>query len=67
MSEIYSTGFAPDPGSARDVLAFVLCPAEAFAPGGDAGEMEAVREVMGPVKAEAIRRWQQAHSVASRS
>jgi hypothetical protein len=60
MSPVYSSGFAPDPNSARDVLAFVLCPLEAFAPGADADEIEAVAEMIGPAKEEAVRRWQEA-------
>lgn len=60
MSPVYSSGFSPDPHSARDVLAFVLCPLEAFAPGGDADEIEAVAEMIGPAKEEAVRRWQEA-------
>lgn len=61
MSPVYSSGFSPDPSSARDVLAFVLCPLEAFAPGADADEIEAVAEMIGPAKEEAVRRWQEAH------
>jgi hypothetical protein len=49
--------FAPDPENAADVLAFVLCPASAFAPQADDEEVEAVRQVMLPVKTEAVRRW----------
>jgi hypothetical protein len=47
----------PDPQSALDVLAFVLCPARAFAPRGDAAELDAVRAFMKPMKAEACRRF----------
>lgn len=60
MIEVYSSGYEPDPDSARDVLAFVLCPLAAFAPAGDADEMEAVAAMMAPAKEEAIRRWQEA-------
>jgi hypothetical protein len=60
MSPVYSSGYSPDPKSARDVLAFVLCPLEAFAPGADAQEIEAVAEMIGPAKEEAVRRWQEA-------
>jgi len=67
MSRVYSSGFEPDPKSARDVLAFVLCPLEAFAPGGDAGELAAVAELIGPAKAEAVRRWYEAHSAEQRN
>jgi hypothetical protein len=58
VSCLYSSDFAPDPSSALDVLAFVLCPVGVFAPGGDAAELAAAAELFGPVKAEAIRRWQ---------
>lgn len=61
------TGFAPDPECAVDVLAFVLCPAKAFAPHGDEEELAAVRELMLPVKTEAIRRWAQVAAARRRS
>jgi hypothetical protein len=57
VSCIYSTEYAPDPYDALDVLAFVLCPVRAFAPTGDAAELEAAAEMIGPAKAEAVRRW----------
>lgn len=60
--DIYSSGYTPDPESARDVLAFVLCPAAAFAAGADQDELLAVAEIMGPAKAQAVRRWQAALS-----
>ena len=63
----FDTGFAPDPESAADVLAFVLCPSQAFAPTGDPEEWEAIGELMRPVKAEAIRRWSQAAAARKRS
>lgn len=63
MNAVYSSGFEPNPYDARDVLAFVLCPLRAFAPGGDDLEMEAVAEMIGPAKEEAIRRWQEADRV----
>ena len=52
---VYSSTYQPDPASARDVLAFVLTPVEAFA--HDAEELEAVSELLGSAKAEAVRRW----------
>lgn len=61
MSSVYSTGFEPDPSDARDVLAFVLCPLRAFAPGCDEDELAAVAELLAPAKEEAIRRWLEAH------
>ena len=52
---VYSSSYQPDPASARDVLAFVLTPVEAFA--HDPDELEAVTELLGSAKAEAVRRW----------
>ncbi|MEO8841891.1 MAG: hypothetical protein ABI591_31565 [Kofleriaceae bacterium] len=52
---LYSSSFQPDPKSARDVLAFVLTPVEAFA--SDPEELEAVAELLDSAKAEAIKRW----------
>ena len=40
------TGLTPDPESALDVLAFVLCPAHAFAPAGSTRELQAVRDML---------------------
>ncbi|RMH39450.1 MAG: hypothetical protein D6689_16525 [Deltaproteobacteria bacterium] len=57
MSCIFSADYSPDPYDALDVLAFVLCPVRAFAPTGDAAELEAAAELIGPAKAEAVRRW----------
>jgi hypothetical protein len=60
MGSVYSSGFTPDPHDAVDVLAFVLCPLEAFAPGAGPDEIAAVAEMIGPAKEEAVRRWQEA-------
>jgi hypothetical protein len=46
---------APNPESAVDVLAFVLCPPSVFST--DPAEHEQVIEVMRPIKRAAIRRW----------
>lgn len=54
---LFASGFTPDPASAKDVLAFILCPPEAFAPSGDPDEIAAVAELIEPAKLEAIRRW----------
>lgn len=54
---LYSSSFQPDPRSARDVLAFVLTPVEAFASGENEDELEAVAELLDSAKAEAIKRW----------
>lgn len=54
---LYSSTYQPDPGSARDVLAFVLTPVEAFAHVDDPDELEAVIELLGSAKQEAIERW----------
>ena len=60
MTPVYSSGFEPDPFDTIDVLAFVFCSPQAFVPGGDETEMEAVAELIQPAKEEAIRRWQEA-------
>ncbi len=54
---VYSSDLRPNPQSPRDVLAFVLCPATAFAESHDPDELAAVEEIIGSVKEEAIRRW----------
>jgi hypothetical protein len=64
---LYQSSMTPDPRSAIDVLAFVLCPLEAFAPAGDADELAAVEQLIQPAKVEAVRRWYQAHTSAARS
>ncbi len=53
---LYSSSYQPDPRSALDVLAFVLTPIGAFAT--DPDELEAVAELLGAAKCEAIERWQ---------
>jgi len=52
---LYSSTYQPDPRSALDVLAFVLTPVAAFATHPD--ELEAVTELLGAAKSEAIERW----------
>jgi hypothetical protein len=64
---VYSSAYAPDPANARDVLAFVLTPIAAFAPGGDDAEMAAVAELLGSAKLEAVKRWYDLSSAAQRS
>lgn len=54
---LYSSSYQPDPRSARDVLAFVLTPVEAFAHADDPEELEAVTELLGSAKEEAVKRW----------
>lgn len=54
---LYSSSYQPDPKSARDVLAFVLTPVAAFAHVDDPEELEAVTELLGEAKEEAIQRW----------
>ena len=54
---LYSSSYQPDPKSARDVLAFVLTPVAAFAQVDDPEELEAVTELLGSAKQEAIKRW----------
>ncbi len=62
---LYSSTYQPDPRSALDVLAFVLTPVEAFA--SDPEEIEAVAELLGAAKLEAIERWQSLRCEARRS
>jgi hypothetical protein len=64
---LYQSPLTPDPRSAVDVLAFVLCPIEAFAPAGDADELAAVEKLIQPAKMEAVRRWYVAHTGSGRS
>jgi hypothetical protein len=54
---LFSSSYQPDPRSARDVLAFVLTPVEAFAHADDPDELEAVTELLGSAKQEAVNRW----------
>ena len=54
---VFASSYAPDPRSARDVLAFVLTPVSAFATVDDPDELAAVTELLGSAKAEAIARW----------
>ncbi len=53
---LYSSTYQPDPCRALDVLAFILTPVGAFA--SDPEELEAVTELLGAAKTEAIERWQ---------
>ena len=62
MESIYSSGFEPDPNSALDVLAFVLCPMSVFSGASeDLDEVEAIAALITPAKAEAILRWYRVH------
>lgn len=54
---LFSSSYTPDPRSALDVLAFVLTPVEAFAPIDNDEEREAVAELLGSAKQEAVKRW----------
>jgi hypothetical protein len=62
---LFSSSYQPNPRSARDVLAFVLTPIAAFA--SDPDELEAVAEILGAAKSEAIERWQSLHIRARRN
>jgi len=64
---VYSSAYSPDPRSARDVLAFVLTPIEAFVPAGNADELEAVAALLGSAKLEAPKRWYDLSAASSRS
>ncbi|HEX4416417.1 MAG TPA: hypothetical protein VH165_00900 [Kofleriaceae bacterium] len=59
---LFSSSYQPNPTSALDVLAFVLTPIGAFA--SDPDELEAVAEILGAAKTEAIERWQSLHTRA---
>jgi hypothetical protein len=59
---LFSSSYQPNPRSALDVLAFVLTPAGAFA--SDPDELEAVAEILGAAKTEAIERWRSLHTQA---
>lgn len=59
---LFSSTYQPNPRSALDVLAFVLTPPGAFASGPD--EIEAITEILGAAKCEAIERW---HSLRTES
>jgi hypothetical protein len=54
---LYSSSYQPDPRSARDVLAFVLTPPDAFAHADDPDELAAVAELLGTAKQEAVDRY----------
>jgi len=57
MAELYSSRLLPDPESATDVLAFVLCPLTAFVPAGDEEELAAVADIMAPIREQAVERF----------
>jgi len=57
---LYSSTYQPNPRSALDVLAFVLTPVEAFASCPE--ELDAVAELLGAAKTEAIERWRSLHA-----
>jgi hypothetical protein len=67
MGDILFSGLSPDPHDALAVLAFIFCPPGVFAPDGDVEEVEAVAELMAPVKAEAVRRWYEAYQARLRN
>lgn len=62
---LFSSSYQPNPRSALDVLAFVLTPIGAFA--SDPEELEAVAEILGAAKCEAIERWHLLRTQARRS
>lgn len=62
---LYSSTYQPNPRSALDVLAFVLTPVRAFAT--DPDELEAVAELLGAAKSEAIARWRSLHAQGQHS
>lgn len=54
---VYTSAHAPDPASARDVLAFVLTRPDQLVAAGD-GDLQAVQDLLRSAKAEAVERWQ---------
>ena len=62
---LYASTYQPDPRNALDVLAFVLTPVEAFAT--DPEELEAVEELLGSAKEEAVKRWHDLRDDARRN
>ena len=62
---LFSSNYTPDPKNALDVLAFVLTPNRAFAT--DPDELEAVAELLGSAKSEAVKRWYSLRAEAIRS
>lgn len=62
---LFSSPYQPNPRSALDVLAFVLTPTAAFT--SDPSELEAVAEILGAAKCEAIERWRTLRTQARRS
>ena len=64
---LFTSSYSPDPARALDVLAFVLTPVEAFGPVEHPEEREAVEELLGEAKAEAIKRWYSLRSEAEQN
>jgi hypothetical protein len=62
---LYSNQHTPNPRSALDVLAFVLAPVRAFA--SDPDELEAIAELLGNAKSEAVKRWYSLQAEATAS
>jgi hypothetical protein len=63
----FDAGFRPDPESATDILAFVLCPLAVFAPQAGADELAEVAECLRPMREEAIRRFVEHHAALRKS
>ena len=64
VETLYISRHTPDPRSARDVLAFMLTPVEAFATPGSEEELEAITELLENAKMEALKRWYDLHGEA---
>ena len=62
---LFSSTYQPNPRSALDVLAFVLTPIGAFSSNPE--EFEAVAEILGAAKSEAIERWQSLRTESRRN
>ena len=57
MESVFSSLVSPNTLSARDVLAFVLCPASVFVGSGDEEEAMAAAELLAPAKEAAVQRF----------
>ncbi len=67
MSCVYSSGFEPNCSDPIDVLAFVLCPLEVFAPSGSTDEIEAIAAVIGPAQEQAVLKWHAANKIQTQN
>ena len=57
MESVFSTLVSPNSSSARDVLAFVLCPASVLVGAGNEDETFAAAQILAPAKEAAAKRF----------